>query len=98
MTGVARAGDSGMVHCSGYVIAGGSSDVFVNGRPAARVGDSSSVHLRPVGKKKCFPHVATISAGSSSVLVNGRPIARVGSPLAGCTFIISGSSDVIVGL
>ena len=51
MTGVARAGDSGMVHCSGYVIAGGSSDVFVNGRPAARVGDSSSVHLRPVGKK-----------------------------------------------
>lgn len=97
MTGVARAGDSGMVHCSGYVIASGSSDVFVNGRPAARVGDSSSVHLRPVGKK-CFPHVATISAGSTSVLVNGRPIARVGSPLAGCTFIISGSSDVIVGL
>ena len=97
MTGVARAGDSGMVHCSGYVIAGGSSDVLVNGRPAARVGDSSTVHLRPVGKK-CFPHVATISAGSTSVLVNGRPIARVGSPLAGCTFIISGSSDVIVGL
>ena len=97
MTGVARAGDSGMVHCSGYVIANGSSDVFVNGRPAARVGDRSSVHLRPVGKK-CFPHVATISAGSTSVLVNGRPIARVGSPLAECTFIISGSSDVIVGL
>ena len=97
MTGVARAGDSGMVHCSGYVIANGSSDVFVNGRPAARVGDRSSVHLRPVGKK-FFPHVATISAGSTSVLVNGRPIARVGSPLAGCTFIISGSSDVIVGL
>lgn len=97
MTGVARAGDSGMVHCSGYVIASGSADVLVNGRPAARVGDASTVHLRPVGKK-CFPHVATISAGSTSVLVNGRPVARVGSPLAGCTFIISGSSDVIVGL
>ena len=97
MTGVARVGDSGMVHCSGYVIASGSADVLVNGRPAARVGDSSSLHMRPVGKK-CVPHVAAISAGSISVLVNGRPIARVGSPLAGCTFIISGSSDVIVGL
>jgi uncharacterized Zn-binding protein involved in type VI secretion len=96
MTGVARAGDSGMVHCSGYVIASGSSDVLVNGRPAARVGDSSTVHLRPVGKK-CFPHVALITSGSTSVFANGRPLARIGSSLAGCTVIISGSPNVFVG-
>lgn len=97
MAGVARVGDSGMVHCSGYAIANGSTDVLVNGRPAARVGDRSTVHMKPA-KKKCVPHVASITSGSSSVLVNGRPIARVGSTLAGCTYIISGSSDVFVGL
>lgn len=93
---VARAGDLGMVHCSAYRIVGGSTDVLANGRPVARIGDSSSVHLQPVGKK-CKPHVSSIISGVNDVLVNGRPIAKVGSRLAMCTFITTGSTDVNAG-
>lgn len=97
MPGVARAGDSGLIHCSSYVIASGSPNVLVNGRPAARVGDASSLHLKPIGKSKCAPHVAVITSGSPTVLINGRPAARIGSGLADCTRIVQGSTNVIVG-
>jgi uncharacterized Zn-binding protein involved in type VI secretion len=95
MPAVARQGDSGVAHCSGYTIAGGSPDVFINGRPAARVGDSSTVHLRP--GSPCVPHTASISQGSGTVNVNGRPLARVGDALAGCTTIAQGSPTVSAG-
>lgn len=94
MPAVARQGDQGVPHCSGYTIAGGSSDVFVNSRPAARQGDNSTVHLRP-GGNRCVPHSATITGGSNSVNVNGRPLARVGDTLSGCTSIAQGSPNVI---
>ena len=96
MPAVARKGDAGVVHCSGYTIATGSPDVFINGTPAARVGDTSTSHLRP-GSPGCNPHVSTISAGSSSVFVNGMPLARVGDPLTACTTIAQGSGDVFAG-
>ena len=95
MPAVARLGDAGVVHCSGYVIATGSPNVFVNGRPAARVGDVSSVHLKP--GSPCPPHTSTIAVGSGSVFVNGLPLARIGDPLAGCTVIAQGSPDVSAG-
>lgn len=95
MPAAARRGDAGIPHCSGYVIAGGSSDVIINGRGAARVGDSSSLHLRP--GKKCPPHVASIVTGSSSVIINGRSAATVGSRLSSCTAVATGSGDVIIG-
>lgn len=96
MPAAARQGDLGVPHCSPYVIATASSDVVINGRGAARVGDISTPHLRP-GGKKCPGHVAPIVIGSTSVLINGRPAAFVGSSLAGCTFVATGSSDVIIG-
>lgn len=96
MPAAARQGDAGIPHCSGYVIAGGSGDVLINGRGAARVGDSSTVHLRP-GGKRCVPHTASIISGSSSVLINGRPAATVGSALSACTAVATGSGDVIIG-
>ena len=96
MPAVARKGDAGVVHCSGYTIATGSPDVFINGQPAARVGDTSTSHLRH-GSPRCVPHVSTIAAGSSSVFVNGRPLARVGDPLTACTTIAQGSGDVFAG-
>jgi uncharacterized Zn-binding protein involved in type VI secretion len=74
----------------------GSTDVLVNGKPAARVGDTSTPHLRP-GGKFCPPHSAPIVLGSFSVLINGKPAARVGDPLAACTVIALGSFDVITG-
>ena len=95
MRPVARSGDQGVPHCSGFSIAEGSTTVFVNLTPAARLGDLSTPHLRP--GKPCRPHVAVISSGSSTVFVNGKPLARVGDGLAGCTSIASGSSTVFAG-
>ena len=96
MPQAARQGDQGIVHCSGYTIANGSNNVYINGKPAARVGDSSTVHQRP-GGNKCVPHTASISRGSNSVFINGKPAARKGDPLAGCTAIAQGSQDVNIG-
>ena len=96
MPAAARRGDIGIPHCSPYVIATASSDVVINGRGAARVGDVSTPHLRP-GGKKCPGHVAPIITGSSSVLINGRPAATVGSYLLLCTVVATGSFDVIIG-
>ncbi len=96
MPAAARRGDTGVPHCSAYTIASGSGDVIINGRGAARVGDTSTVHQKP-GGKRCGTHSASISAGSGSVFINGRPAARVGDSLAGCTSISSGSGDVIIG-
>lgn len=96
MPAAARVGDPGIPHCSSYVIANGSGDVFVNGRPAARLGDLSTPHLRPAGLF-CVTHVAPIIKGSNSVFINGRPAARQGDPLGGCTSIALGSTDVNIG-
>ena len=95
MPAAARLGDRGIPHCSGYTIANGSDDVNINGRPVARVGDSSTPHLRP--GRPCPGHTASISRGSSTVNVNGRAIARIGDPLAGCTSIAQGSPNVFAG-
>jgi uncharacterized Zn-binding protein involved in type VI secretion len=94
MPAAARKTDPGVVHCSSYTIAQGSPDVFINGLPAARVGDPSTTHLRP--GSPCTSHVSTISQGSPDVFVNGIALARVGDPLSGCTTIAAGSPDVFV--
>jgi len=96
MPAAARQGDAGVVHCGGYVIASGSPDVLIEGKPAARVGDTSTTHLMP-GGKHCVPHAAPIATGSATVFINGRPAARVGDYLSGCTQIAQGSATVIIG-
>ena len=96
MPAAARRGDPGLIHCSPWTIANGSPDVFINGRSAARVGDSTSLHLRPAGKK-CVPHTAKITQGAATVFINGKPAARVGSAVSGCTKVTGGSSDVEIG-
>jgi uncharacterized Zn-binding protein involved in type VI secretion len=96
MPAAVRQGDAGIPHCSPYVIASGSADVKINGRGAARAGDTSAPHLLP--GRRCGTHSATIVSGSSSVLINGRPAATVGSRLALCTAVATGSADVIIGL
>lgn len=95
MPAVARKGDPGVVHCSGYTLASGSPNVFVNNQPVARVGDPSTTHLRPGAP--CVPHVSRIVAGSGTVFVNGLPMARVGDPLSECTTIQQGSPNVVAG-
>jgi uncharacterized Zn-binding protein involved in type VI secretion len=64
----------------------GSSHVFVNGRPAARVGD------RGTHAACCGPNTFTIVGGDSSVLIDGKPAARVGSQTQHC-----GGKGTIIG-
>lgn len=97
MPAAARKGDLGVPHCTPYSISGGSSDVIINGRGAARMLDSVTPHLLPVGKK-CVKHAPVIITGSSSVFINGQPAAYMGSKVALCTFIAMGSTDVFVGI
>jgi uncharacterized Zn-binding protein involved in type VI secretion len=96
MPAAARRGDAGVPHCSPYVIATASADVIINGRGAARVGDVSTPHKRP-GGRKCRTHLAPIVQGSASVIINGQRAARVGDALATCTRVGTGSGDVIIG-
>ena len=96
MPAAARQGDSNVPHCSGHNMAQGSPNVFINGKSACRVGDSTEAHLRPAGRR-CVVHTATVSRGSSSVFINGKPAARQGDPIAGCTSIARGSPNVNIG-
>jgi len=56
----------------------GSPNVFVNGSPAARVGDTG-VHAAC-----CGANTFKITSGDSQVLINGRPAAKIGSQTAHC--------------
>lgn len=96
MPAAARKSDPGVTHCSGFVIAEGSSDVYTNNQPAARVGHASTAHNQP-GGRRCASHVSTIARGSSTVFINGFAAARVNDPFSGCTSVAQGSPDVVIG-
>ena len=96
MPAVSRIGDLDVPHCSGMVRATGSSDVFVNTRPAVRQGDINTVHKIP-GGIDCFLHTGAVRSGSRSVFINGRGAGRVGDGLVACTSIAQGSTNVFAG-
>lgn len=73
-------------HVGGPVVQG-SPNVFINGKPAARMGDMCT----------CIGPPDTIVQGNPTVLINGVPIATVGSMTAHGGAIISGSNNVIIG-
>lgn len=91
----ARLGDLGSPHGSypPTPILGGSPDVFINGRPAARQGDPLVAHAAP----KRPPHPRQIAEGASSVLINGRPAARVSDAIDCGGKLSSGSTTVLIG-
>jgi Uncharacterized conserved protein len=87
MTSAARKGDQHACPQTGHsvnAITTGSSNVFINGVPAARLGDSTSCG-------------ATIMSGSSTVFINGVPAAIMGSATSHGGVIISGSGNVLIG-
>ena len=87
MPPVARATDSHACPQKGHsinTISSGSGDVFINGLPAARVGDATSCG-------------ATIVTGSSTVFINGKPAALLGAATSHGGVIISGSENVLIG-
>ena len=87
MTSAARKGDQHACPQTGHsvnAITTGSSNVFINGIPAARLGDSTSCG-------------ATIISGSSTVFINGVPAVITGSATSHGGVIITGSSNVLIG-
>jgi len=78
------------VDSAGGTLVGGSSDVFVNGSGAVRIGDAVAGHGLP-------PHASpTMAEGSSTVFVNGIGVCRAGDA-ATCGHTASGSSNVFAG-
>lgn len=99
MPSAARLGDS----CAGHgcfpatPIIAGSSDVIINGIPAARKGDAVQLHACPCSNTPHGVHGRTISAGSGNVIINGKLAARVGDAIDCGGTIAAGSGDVIIG-
>lgn len=72
----------------------GSDNVFVNSKPAVRVGDGG-IHAAC-----CGPNQWKAQSGSSSVFINGKAAHRVGDAVKHCGGIgktVMGSEDVITG-
>ncbi len=86
MPGITREG----VDSAGGTNIEGSSNVFVNGRPAVRKGDAVAGHGGGA-------HAAPVMVGSSgTVFVNGIGVCRAGDE-ASCGDPASGSSNVSAG-
>ena len=111
MPGAARQGDAiqgttsgehnghvtphGPLPITGTISGGCSGDVFINGRPAAYVGSTTTENDACCGSSQ-----GSIAQGSSSVFINGKPAARIGDALAahnGTGAVSAGSGDVLIG-
>lgn len=79
------------------VVTGGSQDVMVGGRPAARAGDVTTDGTVVEGSKNVFINGKPAAIGGSrtgcggvvvgsgsGVFINGKPVARSGDPSTGC--------------
>jgi uncharacterized Zn-binding protein involved in type VI secretion len=78
----------------GVIVGPGCPNVFINGLPAACVGDQTVCGMPPVAG----PHPPTpIVKGSATVMIGKRPAARVGD-LSGCgSPIVMGAPTVMIG-
>ncbi|MGI8464474.1 type VI secretion system PAAR protein [Pectobacterium punjabense] len=99
MPGAARLNDIGSGHdCFPETpIIEGSSDVIINGQPAARQGDTVLLHGCPCPNAPHGVHSRKIAEGSSTVIINGKPAARIGDGINCGGVIVSGSGNVIIG-
>ncbi len=96
MAGAARVGDmhvcpmvnpGGVPHVGGPVIPPGEPTVFIEGMPAARLGDMLV----------CSGPPDTIVKGSATVMIGGVPAARMGDSTAHGGTITLGSATVMIG-
>ena len=71
----------------------GSPNVFVNGIPAHREGDSWAVHCN--SQPVC--HGGVLAKGSSTVFVNGHQLGRIGDPVSCGSSVATGSGNVFAG-
>ncbi|HDR2755646.1 type VI secretion system PAAR protein [Enterobacter sp. RHBSTW-00175] len=94
MSLAAKLADKGTQH-DGYnetVITAGSPTVFIDGLPAARLGDPLTPHAKPLHP----PHPRKIATGSATVFIDGLPAARTGDAID-CGGVIIGSGTVNIG-
>jgi uncharacterized Zn-binding protein involved in type VI secretion len=79
------------------VITGGADNVMVNGKPAARVGETPRVGSIDEGVPNVFINSkpateignrtgcgGTVAGGATGVFINGKPMARQGDQTSGC--------------
>ena len=71
------------------IVISGSPDIFINGLPAARMGD--------LMQGTCG-HFGTIITGALDTFQNGIPAARLGDITQGCVLVtlVSGSLDTLI--
>lgn len=69
-----------------------SSNTFIEGLGAHRVGDLWQVHCC---SGDC--HMGNLASGSSTVFVNGRQLGRIGDSVDCGSSVATGASTVIVG-
>ena len=74
----------------------GSPNVFINGKPAHRVGDAWAEHCCVV-EDELLCHSSVLRSGSSSVFINGKSAGRVGDAVYCGSSVASGSADVFIG-
>ncbi|WP_429236455.1 type VI secretion system PAAR protein [Aeromonas salmonicida] len=91
----ATVGDIGTDHDGFHPtpIISGSTDIIIDNKPAARVGDPLAPHSKPGSP----PHPRSIATGSSTVFFNGKPAALTGSGIDCGGGVIIGGSSVIIG-
>lgn len=102
MKAAARSGDIGAGHdnCENVAIVTGSSNVFIDGKPAARCGDIFAAHDCLNFSSKHPKHIPIIVTGSSNVFIDGKSAARCGDKTDcfpfGTGVIESGSDSVFI--
>ena len=88
---------------NGVIDGGLSSNVMINGKPAARL--HSTATNKPKHELQLLPNQSfvappsnqgTITEGSSSVRINGQPAARDGDPAETCHDLPSAAGKVVV--
>lgn len=86
---------------NGQITGGLSSNVLINGMPAATVGSTAinqPPHIPIGGPSFQVPptNQATITQGSTTVLINGQPAARNGDPAQTCDDIVPAPHGQVV--
>lgn len=95
MSNATRLGDLDTGHdaCPPTGLITASSNVFINGKGAGRVGDSYAAHGCIVHPS----HSGVVASGSSSVFINGQPAARIGDSVSCGGTVAEGSPNVYIG-
>lgn len=69
----------------------GSTNVFINGIPAHRLGDAWAPHTCQT------THSGSLASGSNKVYVNGLPLGRIGDAISCGGSVMTGSLNVFAG-